>query len=189
MKHDSETDFEATVAVLLAERANRAVVEADVLHPIAGDQRSGAGAGGPTRWWLAVAAVLVIAGGTALALRDPSPQSDLIGAASSSGGGQVTSAFDVVVWMEVGVEPSHVRDVAALLGSSAMVGEFVYVDQAATWSEFSEYFADEPEIIALVEPEHLPTSFKVRTDAPGSVLELVSNQTGVEEVEVVTPGE
>ncbi len=181
MTLDSEADFEATVAVLLAERANRAVVEADLLPPTIGDT---AASRGPTRWWLAVAAVLVIAGGTALAFRDVSPQPDSLGAPSGPGIGQAPSNYDLIVWMEVGVDSSQVSELAGLLDSWASVEAFVYVDQAASWSEFVEYFADEPEIIGLVEPENLPTSFKVRTGSPGSVIGLLSGQAGVEEVEV-----
>lgn len=181
MRLDSEADFETTVAVLLAQRANRAVVETDAILPAVGHAR-----GRPTRWWLAVAAVLVIAGGMAVTFRDVGPLSDSIGAASEPGNEQATNAYDLVIWMEVGVDSTNVSDLAALLDSWASVEEFVYVDQAATWSEFVEYFADEPEIIELVEPENLPTSFKVRTDAPGSVVGLVTGQAGVDEVEVAT---
>ncbi len=183
MKLNSESDFETTVAVLLAERANRAVVEPDVILPTVGDARDGQG---PARWWLAVAAVLVIAGGMAVAFRDVGPQSDSIGAASEPGNEQAISAYDLIIWMEVGVDSADVSDLAGLLDSWAAVEEFVYVDQAATWSEFVEYFADEPEIIELVEAENLPTSFKVRTDTPGSVVGLVSGLAGVEDVEVAT---
>lgn len=188
MKLDAEADFEATVTALLRERADRAVVEPDMRSVTLGQHDNESVAGAASRWWLAVAAVVVAMAGVGLALGDEGVRSEPIGSAAEPDSRQAATTHDLIVWMEVGVESPHVSDLADLLASSASVDGFVYVDQAATWSEFVEYFADEPEIVALVDPENLPTSFKIQTDALGPVLQLVRDRPGVEEVEVATPG-
>lgn len=188
MKFDSEADVEATVVALLDERADRAVVEPDMPSATAGQRAVEPPGSGTTRWWLAVAVVLLAAGGVGVALRGGATEPASIGSASEPDPGLPVTTYDLIVWMAVGVDASHVNDLAALLASSTSVQDFVYVDQAATWSEFTEYFAEEPEVIDLVEPESLPTSFRIRASEPGSVIQLASDQPGVEEIEVATPG-
>ncbi len=185
MQFDSDADVEATVTTLLRDRGARAVVEPDLSSVTAARPQGETDPGGPTRWWLAVAAVVIAAAGVGLVLRDGGTGPDRAAITSEPARSNAASAFDLIVWMEVGAEPAHVNDVAALLASSQSVEDVVYLDQAATWSEFVDFFADEPEIIELVDPEDLPTSFMVRATALDPVIELVASRPGVAEVEGV----
>ncbi len=95
------------------------------------------------------------------------------------------------VWLDVGADASAVDGVAQLLEASPIVDGFTYLDVLATYEEFEEHFADEPEIIDLVTPEQLPTSFDVDTVAAetgegGSTAGLVGrlrSLPGVDDVE------
>lgn len=59
----------------------------------------------------------------------------------------------------------------------------IYVDRAATYDEFRNYYADEPEIVELVAPEDLPTSFRVQASTPTLVAELLADLEVVDQVE------
>ncbi len=66
-----------------------------------------------------------------------------------------------VVWLHTGIPPEAAGGVEEILEAMPMVNRLRYIDQEATYQEFTEYFADEPEILELVEPEQLPTSFDI----------------------------
>ncbi|MEM9891326.1 MAG: permease-like cell division protein FtsX [Actinomycetota bacterium] len=90
--------------------------------------------------------------------------------------------------MEPGADERAVQQVAVLLALAPAVDEFVYVDQEATYAEFVEYYvSEEPELLDIVDPERLPTSFRVQSQAPDSLIGILSNQDGVAEVDVPTP--
>lgn len=69
--------------------------------------------------------------------------------------------LDAIVWLDLDVTPEAVTALEDFLIRSPFVTGQRYIDTDATYRQFTEYFADEPEIIDLVEPEQLPTSFEV----------------------------
>jgi cell division protein FtsX len=93
----------------------------------------------------------------------------------------------VVVWLDVDAGPEQVAAVEDLLQSIPSVAEVDYIDRDRTWVEFEEYFADEPEIQELVEPEHLPTSFRITVGSYSmvdGVREAVEPVGSVDSIEV-----
>lgn len=69
-----------------------------------------------------------------------------------------------VVWLEVGVTDGGVAAIDQALAAHPLLLSSDYIDQDETYEDFKEYFADEPEILDLVEPDQLPTSFVVMLD-------------------------
>lgn len=69
--------------------------------------------------------------------------------------------LDVIIWLTPEVEARSVLEVENALRAQPGVTAIMYTTRTETWAEFSRYYADEPEILALVEPEDLPTSFVV----------------------------
>jgi cell division transport system permease protein len=68
---------------------------------------------------------------------------------------------EFIVWMNAEATPENVETVRYFLESSQTIERVSYVNQEATFVEFQEYYADQPEVLDLVEPEQLPTSFRV----------------------------
>ncbi len=108
------------------------------------------------------------------------------------GVGRINNRFrdDVrfIVWMDVGVLPEQVSSTQDFLNRSPFVRTAVYIGQDETWVEFQRYFADEPEILELVEADQLPTSFEVspyeaEVDSIQSLADEIEILAGVEEVE------
>lgn len=66
-----------------------------------------------------------------------------------------------VLWLPV--DPSDDRSVAVatILDAIPTVESYDYVDQDETHQAFAEFYADEPEILDVVAPDQLPTSFEV----------------------------
>ncbi|MEM9564628.1 MAG: permease-like cell division protein FtsX [Actinomycetota bacterium] len=81
-------------------------------------------------------------------------------------------SFEVIVWLPVDAPGELVAAIDEALGSTAGVTIHRYVDRDETYARFVEFFADDgPDVIDLVEPEQLPTSFAV----------TVTDQVGFEE--------
>lgn len=68
---------------------------------------------------------------------------------------------EFIVWMSPDAEPDNVETVRNFLDTSLTVRRVSYVNQENTFEEFQEFYADQPEVLDLVEPEQLPTSFRV----------------------------
>jgi cell division transport system permease protein len=68
---------------------------------------------------------------------------------------------EFIVWMSPDAPPENVEAAANFLDQSPTVQGYTYVNQEATFIEFQEYYADQPEVLDLVEAEQLPTSFRV----------------------------
>ncbi|MEM9134059.1 MAG: permease-like cell division protein FtsX [Actinomycetota bacterium] len=68
---------------------------------------------------------------------------------------------EFIVWMSPDAEPDNVETVRNFLDTSLTVKRVSYVNQENTFQEFQEFYADQPEVLDLVEPEQLPTSFRV----------------------------
>jgi cell division transport system permease protein len=118
----------------------------------------------------------------------------LIGAALlvQQGIGRINTFFqdevNFIVWMDVDVQQEQVAATRDFLLRSPYVNRATYVDKEETFADFTRYFADEPEILELVEPEQLPTSFEVvPEDAEVETIQAISEEieilAGVDEVE------
>lgn len=66
-----------------------------------------------------------------------------------------------IVWLNTGVVSADVAGLEDFLVRAPLVTDQQYFDEDETYRQFTEYYADEPEILDLVEPENLPTSFEV----------------------------
>jgi cell division transport system permease protein len=68
---------------------------------------------------------------------------------------------EFIVWMNNDAETEQIERTSQFLGDSLTVKDYTYVNKEATFVEFQEYYADQPEVLDLVEPGDLPTSFRV----------------------------
>lgn len=68
---------------------------------------------------------------------------------------------EFIVWMSPDSPQANVESVRNFLDTSLTVERATYVNQEATFIEFQEYYSEQPEVLDLVEPEQLPTSFRV----------------------------
>ena len=68
---------------------------------------------------------------------------------------------EFIVWMNADASPENVETVRFFLESSQTIERVSYVNQEATFDEFQDYYRDQPEVLDLVKPEQLPTSFRV----------------------------
>ncbi len=111
------------------------------------------------------------------------------------GVGRINTLFEdeveFIVWLDVGVEQEQIEATSDFLQSSPFVRSIRYVDQEATFDEFQNFYADEPEILELVESDQLPTSFIVTpNDANVAFIQSLGEEIeplpGVDEVEFAT---
>lgn len=93
----------------------------------------------------------------------------------------------LIVWMVVDATFLQIEAVSDRLDELPEVERYLYVDEAATWDDFSAYFADEPEILQSVTPGQLPTSFEVSTTDPARVATGLNGLGGIDEVDVLEP--
>ena len=98
---------------------------------------------------------------------------------------------EFVVWINVGADDSTIGSIEQFLLNSATVKEPRYIDEDETFLEFQTYFADQPEVLDLVNPDQLPTSFRVVPSTPdlaaikalGAEIETLSGVQGVDYAE------
>ncbi|MEM7339363.1 MAG: permease-like cell division protein FtsX [Actinomycetota bacterium] len=98
---------------------------------------------------------------------------------------------EFIVWMNADAAPENVDSVENFLTTSLTVQRATYIDKNATFIEFQEYYADQPEVLDLVEPEQLPTSFRVVPEiadislirALGAEIEALPGVSGVDYAE------
>lgn len=94
---------------------------------------------------------------------------------------------DLVVFMEPEASGEDIEALDESISTDDRVDRFVYFDKAAAYREFQEYFADQPEMIEILDPEVLPTSFRLYTaNLDGKELDdlrlSLEAQRGVQEV-------
>jgi cell division transport system permease protein len=77
---------------------------------------------------------------------------------------------EFIVWMSPDAPPESIEATAQFLEKSQTVESFSYVNQEATFVEFQAYYSDQPEVLDLVEPTQLPTSFRVVPAIPDLAL-------------------
>ena len=134
--------------------------------------------------WPAVVIGLLVAGVmavAALAWAGPSPVVEL--GADPVPQALAPSSIEVIVWLDPGVDGADVAAVADRLAAEESATAAHYVGTMETWREFREHFVDQPELVELVEPDQLPTSFRVTTTDPAAVEAAVIRLPGVAEVE------
>jgi cell division protein FtsX len=76
---------------------------------------------------------------------------------------------DVIVMLNPAVDESAVRAVEDALRDLPGVEEVTFVDQQEALDEFRRLFADNPELAANLQPESLPTSFRVKLEDPSDL--------------------
>lgn len=100
----------------------------------------------------------------------------------------------LTIWMDVGVEPATVDELAVWLADQPLMSEARYLDTDETYERFVEFYGDDSATLDLVEPEQIPTSFIAplpdETDPREvtSVVEQIEAMPGVDEVDTqLTP--
>ncbi len=149
-------------------------------------------AAGPMRTALATAAVILVGliGVLAVSALAGDEQEfaiqDAVSEAMAADGGirDPVQHNTVIIWLDVAATEVDVAGIAELLDLSPVVTEYRYVNRVETYAEFREYFSDEPEIIELVSPEQLPTSFVVTTTNPTALAAAAGPLAAVDEVEI-----
>jgi hypothetical protein len=71
------------------------------------------------------------------------------------------TAPTLVIWMNTSATPAQIAAVDEYLRSADGIESYDYQDQDAAYEEFSELFADSPEMVDSVFPEDIPPSFAV----------------------------
>ena len=176
-------DFETRLSEALDDLADSIPVSRPVFDPGSDANGTSPSSSPPGRVGLLVACAAVVIGLVAFV-----NGVGLIGGVGSDTTGDAaadTDTTELIVWLTVPVSAEDRAAVEALLAADAEVVNARYVDQDETYEEFLEFFADEPELTALVEPEQLPTSFRVEFTGPGSeLIDALLLQPGVVDVEL-----
>jgi cell division transport system permease protein len=95
--------------------------------------------------------------------------------------------IEFIVFMHPTATREQIDGLKADLENNPQVEKVSYVDQQQAYEEFKELFRDSPEMVASVEPEVLPTSFRVEPrDKNADIISALSdgyrNKAGVREV-------
>ena len=84
--------------------------------------------------------------------------------------------IEFVVWMDPEASAEQDANIRASLDNPAIAG-WTYINQAATYDEFKELFADTPEMIDVVTADMLPPSYRVVPRNPDAdVVEELAGQ-------------
>ncbi|MFV0258639.1 MAG: cell division protein FtsX [Acidimicrobiales bacterium] len=68
---------------------------------------------------------------------------------------------EFIVWMNTDASQDNIDATAQFLDNSPTVKSYTYVGKEATFEEFQTFFQEQPEVLDLVEPDQLPTSYRV----------------------------
>jgi cell division transport system permease protein len=95
--------------------------------------------------------------------------------------------IEFIVFMNPTASGDQIAGTRSDLENNPQVDKVGYVDQQQAYEEFKELFRDSPEMVASVQPEYLPTSFRVEpVDKSADVISALSdsykNKAGVREV-------
>jgi cell division transport system permease protein len=80
---------------------------------------------------------------------------------------------ELIVYMRPDAQPAQIDSVRGDLDENPQVESYRYLDHTAAYDEFLDLFEDQPDFTDAVEPQHLPTSFKVVPGNPEA--EVVSS--------------
>ncbi len=97
------------------------------------------------------------------------------------GVGRINTSFkdevEFIVWLDVNVQPTQIESIQDFLASNPYVDNQYFIDREATYAEFQNFFADEPELLALVGPDELPMSFQVQpSDTDVDLIRSIGNE-------------
>ncbi|MDH3299019.1 MAG: permease-like cell division protein FtsX [Acidimicrobiia bacterium] len=108
------------------------------------------------------------------------------------GVGRINTSFkdevEFIVWLDVNVQQEQIESIDDFLASNPYVDNRYFIDRDATYQEFQNFFADEPELLQLVEPDQLPMSFQVQpSDTDVDLIRRIGDEIetipGVQDVE------
>jgi hypothetical protein len=174
------TAFEERLRLGLDELANaievRAVGGSDA--PTSAPERSGrAGRAG----LVAAAVAVTVAGTVGLSRLDGLSDGNRTAIAPAQGMVAPPEAADsVVLWIGPDAPQDWIDRIATWLDKQPDVIHYTYLDQDANYVEFASYYADQPEVVELVQPEQLPSSFRVEVSGdPAAWSEQVPNLPGI----------
>jgi len=193
-----QTQFEDRITALLQTRAEALDVHPGLDAVMQSSQQPRPGRSEGSRRWLAVAAVLAVIGtvGVVRAVRTEEttaagePTADEVMAEDEGAppdADQIQPGDSLLIWLEVGITPTQTAAIAAALQSMPEIAEIRYSGPEETWREFLEYFADQPEVIELVEQDQLPTSFEITSSDPMAVAAAIESLPGVDAVDFEDP--
>jgi cell division protein FtsX len=112
---------------------------------------------GPVAAVVLLVAAIATARGLSL-LTDDGARDVAIGQAGDAADG---ADITVIVWMEPDATADQLEAVATGLEADDRVETVTYVDQEASFDEFVELFAERPEVVETVEPEDIPSKYRV----------------------------
>ncbi len=69
--------------------------------------------------------------------------------------------IEIMLWMNPDATPEQDDSIRKTLDESPAVKSWVHVDQAETYEEFKQYFAEQPQLLESVEASDLPPSYRV----------------------------
>jgi len=124
---------------------------------------------------LLVAALLTLAGmiPTAAAAGDTDPCRYL------------TKQMRLEIFMTIMATDADIAGVRTYLDTSPLIRRYQYLDQDASYAQFRRIFADDPDFVANVDPDALPTSFRVvprRKTTTGLIASEAGALSGVDDV-------
>ncbi len=93
----------------------------------------------------------------------------------------------MTVWLEIEAGVRSVEAIGDTLASDDRIVGFRYVDRVETYTEFTEHYADEPEILELVDPSELATSFVIQLAPDIGLVDVQGDLLSLPEVEAVEP--
>ena len=68
---------------------------------------------------------------------------------------------DFIIWIDPDTTAESISRISDLLADDERLSEYRYVSQEEVFREFREYYADQPTVLELVNPEEVPTYFQV----------------------------
>ncbi len=80
--------------------------------------------------------------------------------------GRFEEDVEFIVWLDPIADQTQIDTVERALVDSPFVADQRYINRQETFAEFQDYWRDTPEILDTVEPEQLPTSFRVIPSDP-----------------------
>ena len=180
----SPTTFEGKLTASLDNAAESLPVETPVFDPedaSPGSRRRVSGGSG--RVVLVGACAAVVAGllfvGSAIGVLPSANTTSSLG----EGVEKVTST-EVVVWMNPDAQEHQIAGVLLYLDRADHVTRYTFIGKDQAYEQFQEFFADEPELLGMVEADQLPTSFVVETsDDPEILVDDLLPLPGVADIE------
>ncbi len=145
------------------------------------------------RWLPVAAAVALVAGGVALATRagdDPTPRASDDAAYCAALARPARVGIGVMVFFDVDATTDDVARVRGAIEATGGANDLRYRDRDESYAEALRLFADQPEMLDLLRPEDVPTSFAMTTatdQAAAAVQAAVEDDPAVQAAEVDPP--